>query len=42
MNLNGTAGETEVDFATFGCSFLDLELTLASALADTISISTLH
>ena len=29
-------GETEVDFATFGCSFLDLELTLASALADTI------
>ena len=31
-----TAGQTEVEDATFGCSFLDLELTLTSALADTI------
>ena len=36
MHLNGTAGQTKVEDATFGCNFLDLELTLTSALADTI------
>ena len=36
MQLTATAGETDVEVATFGCSFFALELTPTSAPADSI------
>ena len=36
MQLSVTAGETDVEVATFGCSFFALELTLMSAPANSI------